>query len=85
MMTKMVNEKIADMLVLLEELREDSTIPRNVKEELEFCTNCLQENSEISLRIDKVRHALEGICDDSNLQAYTRTQLWNISSMLETL
>ena len=37
------------------------------------------------MRVDKVRHALEEISEDSNLQPYTRTQIWNIASTLEKL
>ena len=85
MMTKVVNEKIADMVNLISELQEDSTVPRNVKDKLVFCASALQEDAEVSLRIDKARHALEEISDDSNLQPYTRTQLWNIASLLEKL
>lgn len=85
MMTKMVSEKIADMISLLEELQEDSTVPRNVKDKLQFCSAALQDDSEVSLKIDKVRHALEAVSDDSNLQSYARTQIWNIASLLEKL
>jgi len=85
MMTKMVNKKVDDMISLLTELQEDATVPRNVKARLEFCADALQENIEVSLRVDKVKHAIEEISEDANLEAYTRTQLWNIASMLEKL
>ncbi len=85
MMTRMVNQKIADMISLLQELQEDSTVPRNVKDKLQFCSAALQDGTEVSLKVDKVRHALETISEDSNLQSYARTQVWNISSMLEKL
>ena len=85
MMTKMVNKKISDMIELLEELQADSTVPRNVKTKLDFCTNALQEDTEVSLKVDKVKQALEQISDDTNLESYTRTQLWNLASLLEKL
>ncbi len=85
MMTKMLSQKIADMISLLEELQDDSTVPRNVKDKLQLCSSALLDDIEVSLKVDKVRHALEAISDDSNLQSYTRTQIWNISSMLEKL
>tara|TARA_Y100000310_G_C20694969_1_gene824980 strand:+ start:834 stop:1088 length:255 start_codon:yes stop_codon:yes gene_type:complete len=84
-MTKMINEKVANMVEMIAELQEDSTIPRNVKNKLEFCSNALQEDIEISLRVDKAKHAIEEVSEDSNLEAYTRTQLWNIASELEKL
>ncbi len=85
MMTKMINQKIEGMLSIILELQEDTSVPRNVKEKLQLCITALQDSSEISLRVDKVRHALEEISDDTNLQSYTRTQIWNISSQLEKL
>ena len=85
MMTKMLNEKVTNMVEMLTELQEDSTIPRNVKNKLEFCSNALREDIELSLKVDKVKHAIEDISEDSNLEAYTRTQLWNIASELEKL
>ena len=85
MMTKMLNQKIVDMISLLEEIQDDSTVPRNVKDKLQLCSSALQDDIEISLKVDRARHALEAVSEDSNLQSYTRTQIWNISSMLEKL
>lgn len=85
MMTKMFSQKIVDMISLLEEIQDDSTVPRNVKDKLQLCSSALQDDIEVSLKVDKVRHALEAVSEDSNLQSYTRMQIWNISSMLEKL
>jgi len=85
MITKMVNKQISDMIGLLEELQGDSTVPRNVKERLGFCASALQEDIEVSIKVDKVKHALEEISEDSNLETYARTQLWNLASLLEKL
>lgn len=85
MMIKLADKKVEGMLELIAELQGDSTVPRNVKDKLQSCINALQENCSMSLRVDKVRHALEDISEDSNLQSYTRTQIWNISSYLERL
>lgn len=85
MMAKMENKKIANMVNLITELQNDNSVPRNVRNKLESCANVLQGNVEISMRVDKARHAIEEISEDSNLQAYTRTQIWNIASLLEKL
>jgi uncharacterized protein (UPF0147 family) len=39
----------------------------------------------MSLRVDKAQQELEEISADANLQPFTRTQLWNIVSLLETI
>jgi uncharacterized protein (UPF0147 family) len=85
MMTKIVNTKISSMLELLDELQADSTVPRNIKNKLEFCASALQEDIEVSLKVDKVKQALEQLSEDCNLESYTRTQLWNLASLLEKL
>ena len=85
MIAKMENKKITNMVNLITELQNDTSVPRNVKNKLESCANALQDDVEISMRVDKARHAIEELSEDSNLQAYTRTQIWNIASLLEKL
>lgn len=79
-------KNIEDILAALRELLEDVTVPRNVKNKLQRGVIALQDNSaDISMRIDKALQELDEIADDANLQTYTRTQIWNIVSMLEKL
>ena len=85
MIAKVENEKITDMVNLIAELQNDASVPRNVKNKLESCADALQDDTEISMRIDKARHAIDELSEDSNLQSYTRTQIWNIASLLEKL
>ena len=85
MISKTVNREIKGMIDLMSELREDNSVPRNVKDKLQFCSQALQEKCDVSLKVDKVRGALEEISEDSNLQPYTRTQIWNIASALEKI
>jgi transcriptional regulator NrdR family protein len=42
-------------------------------------------SKEIGEAVMKHLHELDEIADDTNLQAYTRTQIWNVVSILETL
>lgn len=67
----------------LQELSEDNTVPRNVKSKVEQVLKILNENTEVSIRVNKALNELEEIANDSNMQTYTRTQLWNIISLLE--
>ena len=80
------NETINEILDSLEEIKDDSTVPRNVRTKMEDMISTLSDDSvEISLRVDKVQQELEEISSDSNLQSFTRTQLWSVVSLLETL
>ena len=42
-------------------------------------------SSEISIKISKALNDLDEIADDVNLQPYTRTQIWNVVSILEKI
>jgi len=76
-------EMIVQITEVLKELRDDQSVPRNVKAKLQATIDILEQKAEASMRIDKAHQELDEIADDANLQAYTRTQIWNIVSMLE--
>ena len=77
--------EINDVLEVLEELQDDSTVPKNVRSKIQMIVDALNEDSEVSIRVNKALHILDEISDDANLQSYTRTQIWSIVSMLEKL
>ena len=81
----MSDSQIATVIESLHDLAVDSTVPRNVKAKIENTIHSLQENVEISIRVNRALQALEEIADDSNMQTYTRMQLMNIMSMLENV
>ncbi|NQV09067.1 UPF0147 family protein [Candidatus Woesearchaeota archaeon] len=80
-----MEDSIKEVIECLEELLNDSTVPKNTKAVILRITNILKEDVEKSIKINKASHEIESISDDSNLQSYTRTQLWNIASLLEKL
>ncbi|MBI1969829.1 UPF0147 family protein [Candidatus Woesearchaeota archaeon] len=84
-MTAVEKQKVEEILHALEQLQQDATIPRNVKQKLETVAHILQEDEELSLRLNKALNELDDVSDDANIEPYTRTQLWNILSMLESL
>lgn len=82
----MPDEAVQEILEALDDIKNDNTVPKNVKSKIEEIADTLQrDNLEMSLRVDKAQQELEDISSDSNLQSFTRTQLWNIVSLLETL
>jgi len=80
-----ISQQIEDILEVLEELLDDSTVPKNVRLKIKETFDALKSNGELSIKVNKALHALDEVSDDSNIQAYTRTQIWNIVSMLEKL
>jgi len=82
-----MTEQISQLTVVnsLNEIKEDATAPRNVRTKIESVVNTLKEDTELSIKVNKALSELDQIANDVNLQAYTRTQIWNIMSMLEKL
>ena len=78
------DSSVKDIVASISELKDDTTVPKNVKEKVQEIIETLSnEKSDISMRIDKALQILDDIAEDSNLQSYTRTQVWNLVSMLE--
>lgn len=82
----MSQENLDDIMVFLEEVKEDNSISKNIREKIANIIEILsQDKVELSLRINKVMNILDDISDDITLPSYTRTQVWNIVSLLESM
>ncbi|MCW1307910.1 MAG: UPF0147 family protein [Candidatus Parvarchaeota archaeon] len=81
----MSKEKLAQAIMILNQIYEDRTVPKNVKEAVKNARAALENESlEVSIRINKALHELEKISEDPNVSAFTRTQIWNVVSLLES-
>lgn len=78
-------DKLKDIIEALNEMMTDGIVPKNVKTKLQSTLDILNEDIEISLRVNKALNELDELTDDINVEAYTRTQLWNLVSMLEMI
>lgn len=83
-MAEQISE-VGNVINSLNEIQEDSTVPRNVRTKIEAIISSLREEAEISIRVSKALSELDEIASDINLQAYTRTQIWNVISALEKM
>ena len=82
----MEDMRVQSIIESVQEIASDNTVPRNVKEKLNLIVKVLQNEAEdILLRKDKALSELDEIAEDTNLQAYTRTQIWTIVSVLEMI
>ena len=70
---------------ILSELKEDVTVPKNVRLRIEKVVRFFNEEKEMDIKVSKALNELEEIADDVNLQSYTRTQIWNVISALEKI
>ena len=79
------DQRIQNIIEALEDLSQDNTVPRNIKAQVQNIIKYLREPVDISMRVNKALSELDIISDDTNIQPYTRTQIWNIASMLEMI
>ncbi len=77
---------IEEILPFLEELAEDRKIPRNVRSMIADAVKIIKEESEESLkaRVTTAISILDEASTDPNLQQFSRTEIWNVVSMLES-
>ena len=79
-------QTVEGIIAAISELQDDNTVPKNVKERVHAVIETLKdEKLEVSMRVDKALQILDSLSEDSNLQSYSRTQLWNVVSMLEKI
>jgi len=81
----MEHKEKEDIGTKLDELKEDITVPKNVRLKVEKVIEVLNGKIENDIKVSKALNELEEIADDVNLQSYTRTQVWNIISALEKI
>ena len=78
--------KIKNILESLTLIEQDNSVPRNVREKVKNSILCLEEeNLEIAIKINKSLQELDEVSDDPNIPTYTRTQIWNVVSLLESI
>lgn len=80
-------KKVEPIVKLLTGIIEDRTVPRNIRSAAEEARKELTERSDNSwdIRLSSAISVLDDITNDPNMPMYTRTQIWNIVSMLEAV
>ena len=74
-----------DIIEILRTLQDDVTVPKNIRLRVQETVTILESSEESSIKINKALNELEDLADDSNMQSYIRTQLWNVVSSLEKM
>ncbi len=79
-------ERIKQALVVLGEVSEDSTTPRNIRRAAKDSMSALQGGDFTpAVRASNVISILDEILQDPNMPAYTRVKLWNVMSFIEAI
>lgn len=79
-------EDLKKISMMLQELSEDISVPRNIrrgaKEAKEILLN---EDESFDVRIASVMSILDELVNDPNIPIHGRTSIWNIMSALESI
>uniref|UniRef100_A9AAC5 UPF0147 protein MmarC6_1485 n=1 Tax=Methanococcus maripaludis (strain C6 / ATCC BAA-1332) TaxID=444158 RepID=A9AAC5_METM6 len=79
-------DKLRNISAMLEEIVEDTTVPRNIRAAADNAKNALHnEEQELIVRSATAIQYLDDISEDPNMPIHTRTQIWGIVSELETI
>ena len=83
---KVIMMDIDNIVAALSDIHEDKRVPRNVRASLHETIGELTSNEEnITVKLNTAISILDEVSNDTNIQPFTRTQIWNIVSMLESL
>lgn len=75
-----------NVIPLIEQIINDRTVPRNIRTKCEDSIKILKDDKQDNaIRINTVISSMDEISNDPNIPMYTRTQVWNIVSILESM
>lgn len=78
-------EKMKEMLGLITEVIEDSSVPKNIRKALTDARERLLSDDELTVKVSAAVYLLESVSEDVNMPSHTRMQIWSIMSGLESL
>ena len=74
------------IIQLIEQIATDRTVPRNIRAKCEESIEILKKEEEgTDIKINTVISIMDEVSNDPNIPMYTRTQVWNIVSALESM
>lgn len=78
-----MKQEISEIIAILEEIANDTSVPKNVKDKVAIVIKILKNEGDLKVNVNKALNELDEVADDPNLESYTRSLVWNIVSMLE--
>ncbi|RLF49821.1 MAG: hypothetical protein DRN20_01120 [Thermoplasmata archaeon] len=79
-------EKLKQIIDILEQLAEDTSVPRNIRRGANEAKDVLlKEGDPLDVRAASAIFILDELANDPNLPLHGRTIIWNLMSQLETL
>ncbi len=80
------NLKLKQVVDVLDQLAEDTSVPRNIRRGATSAKErLLQSNEALDVRSASAIFILDELANDPNIPLHGRTLIWNIISQLETI
>ncbi|MEM2874368.1 MAG: UPF0147 family protein [Candidatus Nanoarchaeia archaeon] len=70
---------------LLTTLLQDTSLSKNIRVILDEIAEELRDDKNIDLKINSALQKVEDLSLDPNLSPYVRTQIWNLTTLLESV
>ena len=80
-----IQEQVSNLITIIESLKEDTTLPRNIRRSLQEAIMHLKSNDEPLVMVGAAVYVIEGLSEDINMPPHARTQIWNILTALESV
>ncbi len=79
-------EKLRQVTVVIDQLIEDNSVPRNIRRGAEDAKERLLNQEEaLDVRVASAVSTLDDLANDPNIPLHGRTVIWNIISGLESI
>ena len=83
---KEYEERIGQATMMLGQISEDTTTPRNIRRAAKEAIDVLQTGElTAAVKASNAISVLDDILQDPNMPPYTRVKLWNVMSLLEAI
>lgn len=80
-----VENEIQEIHGMMEDLLNDTTIPKNIRKAISEAKQRLEGDDELIVKISAAIYLIESISDDINMPPHARTQIWALMSSLESV
>ena len=85
-MDSKTNEQTEYVVELMENIIEDTTVPRNIRKAIDEARGkILSKENSMDVNVTSAIYIMDDISNDINMPSRTRTEIWTIISELESV
>ena len=85
-MDSKTNEQTEYVVELMENIIEDTTVPRNIRKAIDEARGkILSKENSMDVNVTSAIYIMDDISNDINMPSHTRTEIWTIISELESV